>query len=177
MTDIIVFQPPDSKKVTLNKTDKELMYDKFEKTASIDEHHYKTLLEIDNYEDTKKTLNTNIPSILLKPLLKYCTPIIREVPEYSFIKKKIDLFNKNVKKKTEEKYYYITMQLDTPINCIIRDKVENIISVPSDITFKVVGIKIPNYFKKILDKCEPNFIFSTDHKELMASGSYGILDF
>ena len=123
MNTITVFKPPEVQEIKSNKTENEIIYELFEKHASIPKYHFSTFMEMENYEESKKDINSTLPSILIKSILKYCTPIIRTIPEFTVQTKTVDIFKKTDKpvdtRLKDDKYYNISMQLEYPIVCKI----------------------------------------------------------
>lgn len=177
-TNIIVFQPPEVKDVLISKTENEILYENFEKQASIPLHHFKTFMEMEDFQKKYQEVSTTIPAILLKNILLYCTPIIKELPEYIVKTKTTDVFKKTDSVERKQSYYNISLQLDYPIECKVEGikLIKNIVIPPNEMFF-IIGIKIPQKIIKYVDKTFPNFINSIKNTEILSSGKYGIIEF
>ena len=174
---IIVFQPPETKDVSISKTEKEILYKKFEEQASIPTYHFQTFMEMDD-KANKAEVKTTIPSIMIKDILLYCTPIIKELPDFNIQTKTVDIFKKKEVIEKTESYYNIAIQLDRPIECYVNDmKLLKTIIIPSNTMFFIIGLIIPHQFQKYIDSTIPNFINSLSIDELLSSGKYGLIEF
>lgn len=177
-TNIIVFQQPEIKEVSISKTEREILYEKLEKQSSIPAFHFKTFMEIEDFQKKTDTVNTTIPSIMIKKILPYCTPIIKEIPEFTVKVKTVDIFNK--KKPSDDRkqsYYNIALQLEYPQKCIV-ETIKNIKSVvvSSNTMFSIIGIQLPKVLKIHIDGTFPNFLLSLNTNELLSSGKYGLVE-
>ena len=83
MTNITVFKRPDVQEIKSNKTERDIMYDRFNKTAHIPTHHFNSFMEMEELYESNILINSDIPSILIKHSLKYCTPIIKNIDVYT----------------------------------------------------------------------------------------------
>jgi hypothetical protein len=177
-TNIIVFQPPETKEISILKTETEILYERFEKQASIPGYHFKTFMEMEEFQKKKETVKTTIPSIMIKKILPYCTPIIKEIPDFTVKTKTVDIFSKKVAVERKQTYYNVSLQLDRPVKCIV-ENIKNVksIVVSSDTMFFIIGIKLTKRISKCIDKSFPNFITSISNNELLSSGKYGLVDF
>ena len=187
MDDIIIFQPPEKTDFLISKTEQQIIYEKFEKNAYIPIHHFQAFMELENQiaqEDIyKENSNTTIISIIVKNILKYCIPIIKEIPENIIKTKVVDVFNKNTIKTQTEEYYNISLILDYPIECRVEysdsksSPSEQTVIIPSNTLFLIIGIIIPKKFIPIINKTEPNFFMALNPEELLLSGEYGLIEY
>jgi uncharacterized protein with PIN domain len=176
-TDIIVFQPPEDKEVIVNKTEKEILYEKIQKTSPMDLHHFSNFMEME--EITPFDIKTSIPSLLIKKILPYCIPIIKEIPTVKIKKKTLNIFKKEEVKKREN-YYSIDIQVNYPIKCIIENtgqKLPKHTVVPTNEVFSIIGIIIPKRIIKKIDYSNPDFVISLKIFDLLKSGKFGITEF
>lgn len=184
MTDIVVFTSPETEDVSLNKTEQEIMYDNFIKTKSLDAHHYPTFMEMENDIISNKVINSSIPSITIKKILNFCTPIIREVPEFSVKTEKVDIFKKKENKKKVSDYFNISTQLENDITCRFADdkmteseeKIGSIV-IPKHTNFKIIGVVMPPIINKTYDTTSVNFFKSKNLQDLLMNGGYGLIEF
>jgi hypothetical protein len=176
---IIVFQPPEVKDVSISKNEQEILYDKFEKQASIPAYHFNSFMEMENIKKHQDTdVKTTLTSITIKKILAYCQPIIKEIPDFTVKTKTVDVFKKTVVEERQKSYYNISLQLNYPIKC----KVEGIktiseIIIPPETMFFIIGVRVPQKFKKILDSSSVNYIMSLKQMEFLSSGKYGLIEF
>ena len=175
---IIVFQPPDVKEVSISKTEQEILYDKFEKQASIPAYHFNSFMEMENKKKQQDDVKTTLPSIMIKKILAYCQPILKEIPDFTVKTKTVDVFKKPVAEERQTAYYNISLQLDYPIVCKV-EGIKNIttIVIPPDTMFFITGVHVPQKFKKIIDSSSINYIMSLKQMELFSSGKYGLTEF
>ena len=188
MNTITVFKPPEVQEIKSNKTENEIMYEVFEKHASIPKYHFSTFMEMENYEESKKDINSTLPSILIKSILKYCTPIIRTIPEFTVQTKTVDIFKKTDKpvdtRLKDDKYYNISMQLEYPIVCKIdynkiidkKLKLDSIV-VPKHATFRIIGIIINKKIVKTPDNSFLNHMLELSEIDILKAGNFGIEEF
>jgi hypothetical protein len=187
MESITIFQPPEKKDFLISKTEKQLLYEKFEKDSYIPSHHYQSFMELDNYDLNEeirfKSINTTLLSILIKPILKYCTPIIQEIPDNIIKTKTADSFRKNDTNPLIKinKYYNISVVLDYPIKCFVEKNIikydKSLVIIPSNTVLSIIGLKIPKKFIKIINETTTNFFKALDRGELIESGKYGLIEF
>lgn len=177
-SNIIVFQPPEFKDISISKTEQEILYDKFEKQASIPAYHFNSFREMENKKKYQDDIKTTLPSIMIKKILAYCQPIIKEIPDFITKTKTVDVFKKPVVEKRQTAYYNISLQLDYPIKCKV-DGIKTIsdIIIPPEIMFFIIGIHVPQKFKKMVDSSSINYIMSLKPMELLSSGKYGLTEF
>jgi hypothetical protein len=176
-TDIIVFQPPEDKEVIVNKTEKEILYEKLQKTSPMDLHHFSNFMEME--EITSFDIKTSIPSLLIKKILPYCIPIIKEIPTVKIKKKTLNIFKKEEVKKREN-YYSVDIQVNYPIRCKIENtnqKLPKYTVVPTNEVFSIIGIVIPKRIIKKIDYSNPDFFISLKIFDLLKSGKFGITEF
>ena len=182
-TQIIVFKPVDNTTLT-NKTDRVILYEKFAKQSNLPAHHFDMFMEMTELNDDIR-INSNIPSVIIKNVLKFCIPIIKDIPDIIIKAKHVDIFNKNNKTKPvdltlHQDYYNISLQYESPINCIIEnDKYNNLnhIIIPKHITFNIIGLLIPPYFAQLIKTSDLNYFNGVHPNELLMTGSYGLNDF
>lgn len=175
-SNIIVFQTPVEKDTIIHKTENEIKYENYKKNASIPVYHFDLFMEMESINIEK--IQSTIPSILIKQILPYCIPIIKELPSFSIKKKTVDIFGKEPNIKNPESYYNITMQYNKPILC----KIENsdmlkYTVIPTNTLFSIIGVIIPQNMKLITDKSKPNFILSIPINEILKSGKFGLTEF
>jgi hypothetical protein len=127
-TNIIVFQPPETREISISKTETEIFYERLEKQASIPGYHFKTFMEMEEFQKKKETVKTTIPSIMIKKILPYCTPIIKEIPDFTVKTKTVDIFSKKVDVERKQTYYNVSLQLDRPVKCIV-ENIKNVNSI------------------------------------------------
>ena len=80
-SNIIVFQTPVEKDTIIHKTENEIKYENYKKNASIPLYHFDLFMEMESINIEK--IQSTIPSILIKQILPYCIPIIKELPSFS----------------------------------------------------------------------------------------------
>ena len=184
MNDIVVFTTPETKDVSLNKTEQEIMYDNFIKTKSLDVHHFQSFMEMENQKKSENAVKSSMPSITIKKILNYCIPIIKEVPKFSVKTEKVDIFKKKkVVKKTVE-YFNISTQLENDIVCKFDDdkmndqeaKISKMV-VPKHTNFKIIGVVIPPILNKSYDTVSVNFFKSQTMQDLLTTGCFGLTEF
>jgi hypothetical protein len=134
----------------LTKTERQLRYEELAKSNVIDLHHYETLYEIEELAELKEIPVTNIPSILLKYVLKYCIPILAK-EEFS-----------------------ITLQNDIPIYGLLDD---NPVQIATNQQFKVSGIKVPNILIRKHGINILNHYSYVSNVDISDSGRFGLFDF
>jgi hypothetical protein len=180
-TEIIVLKPPEEEQFKTNKSERQILYEHFEKNAHLPAFHFQIFMEMEETEERDKDIKTNIPSILIKNTLQYCTPIIRELPDFTVRKKVVDIFKKNKKEeKKQMEYYNITTQLDTNILCNIEGELKKKIQTftsPKNETLKIIGLVIPSVLLKNQNNSFINYFNSISNKDLIISGKYGLTEF
>lgn len=177
-SNIVVFQPPDTKDVSITKTEREILYEKFEKHASIPAYHFRSFMEMEDFQKYNEMIKTTIPSIMIKKILPYCTPIIKELPDFSVKTKTVDIFKQKEAEKRKEIYYNISLQLDNIIRCQVEGiKTIKSVVIPANTMFFIIGLEIPQKFLYYIDYSMPNFILSLKSNELLSSGKYGLSEF
>ena len=184
-SNIIVFKPPEIQDVKSNKTEREITYDAFVKNASIPPHHFEVFMEMENVEDASVGIQSTLPSILIKSILPYCTPIIKTMPEFTVKAKTVDIFNKKkVDDRTVEKYYSVSIQLEYPIECkfeydrAIDEKTRlGKVVIPKHETFRIVGVIIPKKIVKNQDTSFLNHILELPAVDILNAGNFGLIDF
>ena len=178
VSNIIVFQRPENQDVLITRTETEILYEKFEKQASIPAYHFRTFMEMEERQKSQSIIQTSLPSIMIKSILKYCTPIIKEIPNFTVKTKTLDVFKQKIVDEIKQSYYNVALQMDRPIKCHVESikNIKNII-IPTDEMMFIIGIKIPHNFLKYVDRTSPNFIKSIKTVELLSSGKYGLIEF
>jgi hypothetical protein len=178
MTEIVIFQPNKVDEITINKTEREILYDRFERNASIPAHHFQSFFEMETRELESESIKSSMPSILIKKILPYCIPIIRKIPEFTVKKSLVDIFKKKTTTYDTDKSYSISLQINYPIECIV-DGNQYIKShiVPTYDTFNVIGIKVPKKIIQKINKSIPNLVDAISIEHLLKSGAYGLQDF
>ena len=184
MTDIVVFTSPETVDVQLNKTEQEIMYDNFIKTKSLDVHHYPTFMEMENLKKSELITKSTIPSITIKKILQYCTPIIKDVPLFSVKTEKVDIFKKKKIAVRTSEYFNISTQLENDIICkFIDDNMiekharNNTMVVPKHTNFKIIGVIIPKIITKDYNTTTVNFFKCQKIIDLLTSGNFGLTEF
>ena len=121
MATIIVYEQPEIADVIIHKNELDLLYEKFTKDENLDKHHFQSILEMIKYEIITTDINSNINIILIKKILQYCKPIIKEIPEFNIKLKTVDKFNvkKNIVKNV---YYNIPYNTHDNLNCLLQLK-------------------------------------------------------
>jgi hypothetical protein len=196
-SNIVVFKPPDEEEVTINKTEREILYDKFEKTAHIDAHHFKSFMEMVNNEEREQKTISTIPSILIKSVLPYSIPIIRAIPEFTVKPKTVDVFKnkksgikernaQREKERLKDKSYSISVQLGHPIRGYLYNKRKapekaytdaDIITIPTNETFDIMGLVLPQQIIKTVDKSFLNYIDEVPMVDILMAGKFGLRNF
>jgi hypothetical protein len=184
-SNIIVFKPPEIHDLKSNKTEREIAYDAFIKTASIPPHHFEVFMEMETLEDKKIPINTTLPSILIKSILPYCTPILNNIPVFDLRTKSVDLFNKKkVDVREEKRGYGLTIQLEYHKHCEIeyinqnneKNRLRSIV-MPKHETFEVVGVIIPKKIVKQRDNAFLNHMLELSAVDILKAGSFGLTEF
>jgi hypothetical protein len=140
-----------NEEIIQNKTQKQIAYEILQQETNLDKETITCFYEMDVSLGLKQRPISNMPSILLKYVMKYCMFIVTNL----------------------DKNYSISLQAEIPIYAIKNNK---FISIPSNEQFKVVGIRIPNLFLK----AKPyNLLVHYDHVndiDISQSGKYGLTD-
>jgi hypothetical protein len=186
ISNIVVFKPPEIQNVTSNKTEQEILYDTFVKNASIPHHHFDSFMEMENREGLDTDIQSTLPSILIKTILPYCTPIIKTIPEFTVKNKVVDIFKKNriVDDKLDEKFYSVGIQLEYPIDCkfeydnvVDNKRMLNTVTIPKHESFKVIGVVIPANMIKKRDNSFLNITRELHPVDIFKAGSFGLVEF
>ena len=180
VSNIVVFQTPKTTEYVINKTEQEIMYDRFRKDKNLNVFHFDSFLEMEIAIDAIKKINTNIPSISIKALLKYCVPIISEIPHFTVKKKTVDIFMKEKPTTKSEIYYNISIQHDKPLHCIVENKsptYPKYVVIPTNIPVSIIGLIIPKKLIPIIDGSMPDFVQSLKPHDLLNSGKFGLMEF
>lgn len=189
-TDIVIFKPTELDTQKTTKTEREILYENFEKNASIPSHHFQSFMEMENQDERIQEASSTIPSILIKSILPYCTPILKEIPQFTVKTKTVDIFKKKIPEKSNrdaDTYYNIAVQLEYPIKCtIMANKIDKHkpnskkltdIVIPTHDTFNIVGINIPKHIVKNVDTSFLNYMNSLSPIDVLTSGKYGLYEF
>ena len=195
MTNITVFKRPDVQEIKSNKTERDIMYDRFNKTAHIPTHHFNSFMEMEELYESNILINSDIPSILIKHSLKYCTPIIKNIDVY------INALNhlKNTKTKPEiykTPIFTVSTQLSHAIGCIIKSdeppiykrgsknksndfykNSQNSIIVPKNTAINIIGIYMPKIPILKIDHSFLNNMLEMEYNDIIKSGSFGLIEF
>jgi hypothetical protein len=188
---IIVFQQPELLKTVINKTESQILYEKFAKTASLKPHHFSSIMEMDELE-ISSDIKTTIPSIAIKNLLDYCTPIIRDIPNFNIKKKTVNIFKKaddtRISQDFVKKYYNVTMQMEQTKKCFLtipqtnEEKIKNslefsIAMIPKHETFNIIGIFVPRILVKSVDTSFLNYYKHLTNTTILSTGKFGLSEF
>lgn len=196
-SNIIVFKAPDVLEIQSNKTEREILYEKFKKTSHLQPHHFDSFMEMENYEESVQETQSTIPSILIKTIMPFCIPIIKNIPEFTVKPDVVEIFKH--KKKAQEKKkadfaktqsndltYIISVQLEYPIRCYLYNKnkgvknnynSQDIVTIPTHETFDIIGVLVPSKIVKSTDTSQVNYVESVHTTELLISGAFGLQDF
>ena len=109
LSEIIVFQPPEQKEIYITKSERELLYEDLEKYSPLDSHHFNAFYDMETEEINSNVIDSTIVSIMFKYVVKYCFPIIREIPKLNLYVKRRNM-KKVIEKEDISKEYYFTMQ-------------------------------------------------------------------
>jgi hypothetical protein len=170
-SEIIIFQSPEETDHVV-KEHRDIEYEKLiTDLGPENSYHADHLLDMIDKNSANKSfwINSNILSILTKQVITYCKPIISNIPHQSDSGEKETL--------TNDKTFFIQLQMNHEIDAFIiskEDMSEKNISIPSDIPFRVIGVKIPKLLIPVLDYSLINSVHPvlTDIRELYRSGSY-----
>lgn len=179
MTEILVLQQPEQKeKLSSNKTEKDIEYDKYKENPSLPLHHYDAFKEMEIRAEKKQDVDTSLVSIQIKSIARYMKLIIRRIPEINLSTKKVDVFKKE--KPTDERLkdlcYNIPTQLEHPAECLVEPQMIDMI-MPTHTTFEVVGVVVPHSISKNVDQSFLNYVYSLEPEDLAKSGNYGLIEF
>ena len=177
---IIVFKSPETD-IKINKTERDIQYELFTKKASIPAHHFASFAEMEQIEDNDIEINSTIPSILIKSIIHYCTPIIKNVPLFTAKTKQV-VFNRNEKTENKEnkekegtkESYIISLQLEKSIVAILN---KDIIVIPKNQTFQIIGVNVPQHFVKRVDESFLNYFRELSVTYILSSGKFGLADY
>ena len=185
INNIIVFKPPEINDIKSNKTEREIQYADFIKTSSIPAHHFNTFMEMESFDFLNKDVNSTLPAILIKSILSYCIPIIKELPIINIKTKTVNIFKPTgIDERLESEYYNIGIQLEHSKECLfeydknIDKKIKlNKIVIPKHETFKIIGVVIPHNINKMRDKSFLNRILELPINDILKAGIFGLVDF
>jgi len=161
MNTITVFKPPETPDIKYNKTERDILYDSFIKNASIPYHHFISFMEMEDAENKSKDIKSTLPSILIKPILKYCMPIINMIPGTVASK---------------ESKYSILLQVEFPIKCKLEHFNKQSIMVAKHDTFSIIGIQLKKKLVKTIDASFLNFMLENNIIDILKSGCFGVED-
>lgn len=143
--------------VATNKSSLAVQYEELSK-HSLPKDAIAAWYEMESLSMKQKLPETDIPSVLLKYLLSYVTPIIATFPN-----------NKNFL----EKVYHVNVVCEIPTSCIYNKQV--FMAAPRD-TIHVIGIKIPQQLHRKYGKDSSLFQNKINTAQLVANGYYGLAD-
>jgi hypothetical protein len=170
-SEIIVFQQPEQKKVSLTKSERELLYEDLEKYSQIDSHHFDAFYNMETEDIESSIIDSTIVSIMFKYIVKHCAPIILEIPKLNLRIKRRNI-RKNIEKKSEIKDYYFTMQFSHKTKGFTKSGVS--VSLAPNIYYKIIGIKVPKVLKISQQKTIPDIGSVINIFNLTTMGSYGL---
>ena len=170
-SEIIVFQPPEQKEVSLTKSERELLYEDLEKYSPLDSHHFKAFYDMETEEIESNIIDSTIVSIMFKYVVQYCAPIIREIPKLNLRIKRRNM-RKVVEKEDKSKDYYFTMQFSHKTKGFTKSGVP--VSLAPDIYYQIIGIKMPKVLKIARNQTIPDLISVINIFNLTTMGSYGL---
>jgi hypothetical protein len=170
-SEIIVFQPPEQKEVSLTKSERELLYEDLEKYSPLDSHHFRAFYDMETEDIDSHIVESTIVSIMFKYITDYCFPIIQEIPKLDLrVKRRIT--RKNLEKEYIEKNFSFTMQFPKKIKGFTKDG-DRVILVPNKY-YKIIGVKIPKIIEIIKDKTIPDLTSSVHILQLALMGYFGL---
>lgn len=153
MEEITVFDVADETTI-LNKSQKQLEYEELETKGMLPNHHYKTLFELDEYLERKVRPSSNVLSIMLKWILQYCMPLIKD-------------------KSSAQKEYGIPLQLENVVYGVLGSKY---VAIPTGDQFEVIGLKIPAVFVKHYSWFALAHQDHISNEDLSNTGQFGLYD-
>lgn len=143
--EITVFDVPD-KDIIVSKSQKQKLYEDLEKENVFSKLYVWTLFHLDEYNESQTIPISSINSILIKYILKYCTPIISDDG--------------------------ISVEFDTDLLAIQNGKP---INIPAGKQFKVKSIRVDSLIKKYPKNVLAFYDYIKDY-DLAQSGHYGVID-
>jgi hypothetical protein len=190
-TNILVFSP--EKEVyteDIDKSERQIFYESLEKEFPEKDQHFREFFYMGERILSEKISRSNIPEILIRQALKYCVPIVLENPmvqrEKKVVERKVvkkDLLKKvfdptKVKKEekireAKQKKYVIITNLDYPIHATVLQSKEDIM-IPSNINFKIVGVRLVFPFVHYWDESIPLTFQNIGVAEMISIGGYGL---
>jgi hypothetical protein len=178
-TEIVVFQPPEQKEVTLTKSERELLYEEFERHSPLDPHHFRAFYDMET-EDIEATLvKSTIASVLFERMMDInIAPIVAELPRLNLrVKRRLNSAEKTraIIEESDTGEYYFTMQFPKCIRGYLSTGEPLMLS--SGVPYRVVGMQMPKSLKIAWDKTIPNFANAINILDLATMGTYGLKDF
>ena len=187
MEDIVVFKSNDEVEYFSSKTDQDIQYENYIKSANLPVYHFPIFKEMINDEQNNTKITSNIVSVYIKNILKYCIPIICEIPDIIIRNKTTDVFNKKKELYLPEICSYsIDTQLEYDIACIYENTIKNknldactikTITIPKHTTFKIIGIQLPKSISRLVKCSSLNFYDWIELDDILISGAFGLIDF
>jgi len=170
-SEIIIFQSPDESDQIV-KEHREIEYEKLAADlGNENSYHTEGLLDMVDRRAVDKSfwVNSNILSILTKQVISYCKPIVSEIPHVNASAQLIA--------ETEDKTFFVQLQMNHELDAIViskEDMSEINISIPSDIPFRVIGVKVPKLLVPHLDYSTIPAVHPvlSDIRGLYRSGAY-----
>jgi hypothetical protein len=172
-SDIIIFQSPEETEQTV-KEHRDIEYEKLlNDFGAQSEYHVENLLEMNDKLSASKSfwVHSNILAILAKQVITYCYPIVNQIPKaYSLM----DEQNPEIETKTKD--FFVQLQTNQEIHVLLMDELKQFrkIAIPTEIPFRMIGIRIPNILLPHLDYSEiyPVHPLVSDLRSLYISGNY-----
>ena len=178
-TEIVVFQPPEQKEVTLTKSERELLYEEFERHSPLDPHHFRAFYDMETEDIESAPIKSTIASVLFERLLDInIAPIILELPRLNLrVKKRLNSAEKTraITEESDKGEYYFTMQFPKRVRGYLITG-ESLMISPG-MPYRVVGMRMPKRMKITRDRTIPNFANAINILDLAAMGTYGLKDF
>jgi len=171
-SDIIIFQSPEEAEQVV-KEHRDIEYEKLLNDFGVQNaYHIDNLLDMGEKYSSMKSywISSNILSILAKQVITYTIPIIKEIPKI------VDLSTENNDHDIKAKDFFIQLQVNHEIHGFIIDenKSLNKIAIPSETSFRIIGIKVPSILLPHLDYTisMPIHPFISDVIPMILSGNY-----
>ena len=181
-TEIIVFQPPEQKEVNLTKSERELLYEEFERHSPLESHHFKAFYDMETEDINSSPIKSTISSVMFKHITEInIEPVVLELPKLNMRVKKHLISKEKTQamieglniSQTDE--YFFTTQFLSPIRGRLKNGVA-IILAPG-LSYQVIGVRVPKKIRIAYDKTIPNFARSINILRLADMGSYGLKEF
>jgi hypothetical protein len=178
-TEIVVFQPPEQKEVTLTKSERELLYEAFERQSPLDPHHFRAFYDMETEDIASAPIKSTIASVLFERMLDInIAPIVSELPRLNLrVKKRLNSAEKTrvIIEESDKGEYYFAMQFPKRVRGYLITGEPLMIS--TGVPYRVVGMQMPKRLKITRDKTIPNFANAINILDLAAMGTYGLKDF